>query len=189
MAGWSQQQPGTPVGASPTPKGNAQYKVELPDDARTDEQFGGCRSVDHYNRQNQIGEGTYGEVFLAVERHTGEKVALKKIRMENEKEGFPITAVREIKLLKLLDHPNVIRLKEIVRSQGWPPEQGSLALFAVPSAPTAVASSAFVSGPGCSQSHALNLLACEHLKSSWSARCLLCSLSYQQLQGLHIHGV
>ncbi len=41
-----------------------------------------------------------------------------QIRMDNEKEGFPITAVREIKLLKTLDDTNVIRLKEIVRSQG-----------------------------------------------------------------------
>jgi len=45
-------------------------------------------------------------------------VALKKIRMDNEKEGFPITAIREIKLLKRLDNENVITLKEIVRSQG-----------------------------------------------------------------------
>lgn len=41
-----------------------------------------------------------------------------QIRMDNEKEGFPITAVREIKLLKTLHHENVIRLKEIVRSKG-----------------------------------------------------------------------
>jgi cyclin-dependent kinase 12/13 len=41
-----------------------------------------------------------------------------QIRMDNEKEGFPITAVREIKLLKTLDHENVIRLREIVRSRG-----------------------------------------------------------------------
>lgn len=38
--------------------------------------------------------------------------------MDNEKEGFPITAIREIKLLKRLDNENVITLKEIVRSQG-----------------------------------------------------------------------
>ena len=47
-----------------------------------------------------------------------DRVALKKIRMDNEKEGFPITAIREIKLLKRLDNENVITLKEIVRSQG-----------------------------------------------------------------------
>ena len=41
-------------------------------------------------------------------------VALKKVRLENEKEGFPITAVREIKILKQLHHRNIVNLKEIV---------------------------------------------------------------------------
>lgn len=44
----------------------------------------------------------------------GELVALKKVRLENEKEGFPITAVREIKILRQLNHPNIINLREIV---------------------------------------------------------------------------
>ena len=56
-------------------------------------------------------------MYLANDKQTNEEVALKKIRMDNEKEGFPITAIREIKLLKNLEHDNVIRLKEIVRSQ------------------------------------------------------------------------
>ena len=41
--------------------------------------------------------------------------------MDNEKEGFPITAIREIKLLAMLQHENVINLREIVRSQSAPP--------------------------------------------------------------------
>ena len=41
-------------------------------------------------------------------------VALKKVRLENEKEGFPITAVREIKILRQLQHPNIVNLREIV---------------------------------------------------------------------------
>ena len=45
---------------------------------------------------------------------TGEMVALKKVRTDNEKEGFPITAVREIKILRQLNHTGVIRLIEIV---------------------------------------------------------------------------
>ena len=44
----------------------------------------------------------------------GDFVALKKVRLENEKEGFPITAVREIKILRQLVHPNIVRLHEIV---------------------------------------------------------------------------
>lgn len=39
---------------------------------------------------------------------------MKKVRTDNEKEGFPITAVREIKILRQLNHPNIINLKEIV---------------------------------------------------------------------------
>jgi len=50
-------------------------------------------------------------------RETGDIVALKKVRMDNEKEGFPITAIREIKILKKLRHVNVIDLKEIVTSK------------------------------------------------------------------------
>ena len=54
---------------------------------------------------------------MARNRLDGEIVALKKVRMDNEKEGFPITAIREIKILKSLDHKNVIKLKEIVTSK------------------------------------------------------------------------
>lgn len=41
-------------------------------------------------------------------------MALKKVRMHNENDGFPITSLREINILSLLNHPNVIRLKEVV---------------------------------------------------------------------------
>ena len=40
-----------------------------------------------------------------------ELLALKKVRLENEKEGFPITAVREIKILRQLKHKNIIKLR------------------------------------------------------------------------------
>ncbi|KAL7084688.1 hypothetical protein ACP275_14G237100 [Erythranthe tilingii] len=78
----------------------------------------GSRSVDCFEKLEQIGEGTYGQVYMAKEIDTGEIVALKKIRMDNEREGFPITAIREIKILKKLHHENVIKLKEIVTSTG-----------------------------------------------------------------------
>lgn len=74
----------------------------------------GERCVDVFEIICQIGEGTYGQVYKAKDRDTGELVALKKVRLENEKEGFPITAVREIKILRQLNHENVVNLKEIV---------------------------------------------------------------------------
>ncbi|KAI3897165.1 hypothetical protein MKW92_010385, partial [Papaver armeniacum] len=78
----------------------------------------GCRTVDCFDKLEQIGEGTYGLVYKARDVLTGKIVALKKIRMDKEKEGFPITAMREIRILKKLRHQNVIKLKEIVTSTG-----------------------------------------------------------------------
>ena len=63
--------------------------------------------------KEQIGEGTYGQVYLMKEKATGDLVALKKVKMDNnEKEGFPITAIREIKILQALKHENIINLRE-----------------------------------------------------------------------------
>ena len=41
----------------------------------------------------------------------GEIVALKKLKMEKEKEGFPITSLREINMLLKAKHPNVVHVK------------------------------------------------------------------------------
>ncbi len=61
----------------------------------------------------KLGEGTFGEVHMARQKATGSVFALKKILMHNEKDGFPITALREIKLLKMLSHDNVLKLEEM----------------------------------------------------------------------------
>ena len=63
----------------------------------------------HYMLGKKIGEGTYGVVYKARNRLTGELVALKKIRLEAEDEGIPSTAIREISILKELQHPNVVQ--------------------------------------------------------------------------------
>ncbi|XP_041673022.1 cyclin-dependent kinase 12 isoform X2 [Cheilinus undulatus] len=74
----------------------------------------GKRCVDKFDIIGIIGEGTYGQVYKAKDRDTGELVALKKVRLDNEKEGFPITAIREIKILRQLKHRSVVNMKEIV---------------------------------------------------------------------------
>lgn len=53
-------------------------------------------------------------MYKARDKNTSQLVALKKVRLENEKEGFPITAVREIKILRQLNHKNIVNLREIV---------------------------------------------------------------------------
>lgn len=63
-----------------------------------------------------IGEGTYGVVYKAKDTETGEIFALKKIRLESEEEGIPSTAIREIALLKELQHPNIVRLVNVLHT-------------------------------------------------------------------------
>ena len=74
----------------------------------------GERCIEAFDIITQIGEGTYGQVYKARDRESGELMALKKVRLENEKEGFPITAIREIKILRQLCHPNIVNLCEII---------------------------------------------------------------------------
>ena len=52
--------------------------------------------------------GTYGVVYKGKNKKTGRLVALKKIRLESEDEGVPSTAIREISLLKELQHANIV---------------------------------------------------------------------------------
>jgi cell division cycle 2-like len=72
------------------------------------------RSVYCYERLNQIEEGSYGVVFRARDKQTGDIVALKKLKLEEEKSGFPITALRELNSLMSCRHENVVNIREVV---------------------------------------------------------------------------
>ncbi|CAI2725348.1 unnamed protein product [Schistosoma spindalis] len=75
---------------------------------------GRCRSVAEFEKLNRIGEGTYGIVYRARDTVSKEVVALKKVRMENVRDGIPISSLREITLLLSIKHPNVVHLREVV---------------------------------------------------------------------------
>ena len=62
-----------------------------------------------YEKVEKIGEGTYGVVYKARDKVTNETIALKKIRLEQEDEGVPSTAIREISLLKEMQHSNIVK--------------------------------------------------------------------------------
>ena len=72
--------------------------------------------LDEFQKLEKIGEGTYGVVYKAKDKITNQFVALKKIRLETESEGVPCTAIREISLLKELDHPNVVQLLDVIHA-------------------------------------------------------------------------
>jgi cell division cycle 2-like protein len=81
----------------------------------------GSRSVyDAYTRLSHIDSGTYGIVWRAKCNATNEIVALKQIKFDDElvKEGFPISALREINVLLALKHPNIVHVKEVVVGGG-----------------------------------------------------------------------
>ncbi|PIA15766.1 Cdc2l1 protein [Coemansia reversa NRRL 1564] len=74
-----------------------------------------CRQIDLcYEKLNKIEEGTYGIVYRAKDISTGEIVALKHLKLDQERNGFPITSLREIHTLLLAKHPNIINVREIV---------------------------------------------------------------------------
>ncbi|EEB13881.1 mitogen-activated protein kinase ERK-A, putative [Pediculus humanus corporis] len=69
-----------------------------------------------YEKLEKIGEGTYGTVFKAKNRETHEIVALKRVRLDDDDEGVPSSALREICLLKELKHKNIVRLYDVLHS-------------------------------------------------------------------------
>jgi cyclin-dependent kinase 2 len=73
--------------------------------------------MEQYEKVEKIGEGMYGVVYKARDRITNETIALKKIRLEQEDEGVPSTAIREISLLKEMHHGNIVRLQDVVHSE------------------------------------------------------------------------
>jgi serine/threonine-protein kinase BUR1 len=100
--------------AAMSPKSNGiSHGAFVAQNARSPSSFKGCSRITDYEIMGKLGEGTFGEVHRAKSKKTGKTFALKKILMHNEKDGFPITALREIKLLKLLSHNNILRLEEM----------------------------------------------------------------------------
>uniref|UniRef100_UPI003AAB62EC cyclin-dependent kinase 2 isoform X4 n=1 Tax=Centroberyx gerrardi TaxID=166262 RepID=UPI003AAB62EC len=73
--------------------------------------------MESFQKVEKIGEGTYGVVYKAKNKVTGETVALKKIRLDTETEGVPSTAIREISLLKELSHPNIVKLRDVIHTE------------------------------------------------------------------------
>ena len=67
-----------------------------------------CTGVSH------CGEGSYGIVYKATDTRTGRAVAVKKIRMEISNQGIDRLTLREITILRTLNHPNVVKLQDAV---------------------------------------------------------------------------
>ncbi|ETO30142.1 serine/threonine-protein kinase [Reticulomyxa filosa] len=72
--------------------------------------------MNRFQNLSTLGDGTYGTVLKAVNRSNGEVVAIKRMKRKyySWKECIRL---REIRSLKKLNHPNIIKLKEVIREQ------------------------------------------------------------------------
>ncbi|EAL50962.1 cell division protein kinase 2 putative [Entamoeba histolytica] len=70
-----------------------------------------------YRKDTKLGEGTYGEVCKAVDILSNTFVALKKVKADQEEEGIPSTALREIAILRDISHPNIVKLLDVYNSE------------------------------------------------------------------------
>lgn len=96
---------------------SSEIKAQVPPEEKLPSYYPGlqgCRSVEEFKHLNHIAEGTYGIVYRAQDKRTEEIVALKRLKMEKEREGFPITSLREINTLLKGQHPNIVTVREIV---------------------------------------------------------------------------
>ena len=65
-----------------------------------------------------VGKGTYATVYKAIRKSNPNKIfAVKKMDIAKEKDGFPVTALREISILKKLDHENIVKCLSIKTSK------------------------------------------------------------------------
>mmetsp|Transcript_20978 Transcript_20978/g.20094 ORF Transcript_20978/g.20094 Transcript_20978/m.20094 type:complete len:82 (-) Transcript_20978:178-423(-) len=74
--------------------------------------------MEKYELMRKIGEGTYGEVFIAKHRESGLLVAIKKFKQSDDDEYVRKTALREIRILKQLKHDHIVNLIEVFRESG-----------------------------------------------------------------------
>ena len=70
--------------------------------------------LSRYQRIEKVGGGTYGEVYQAIDKINGEFVAIKKIRVHKDDEGLTGHSMREISLLKMFDHPNIVQIRNVI---------------------------------------------------------------------------
>ncbi|XP_031785487.1 cyclin-dependent kinase-like 1 isoform X3 [Nasonia vitripennis] len=73
------------------------------------------KAMERYERLGRLGEGSYGVVFQCRDRQTGRLVAVKKFQQTEDDPLIRKIALREIRLLKNLKHPNLVNLLEVFR--------------------------------------------------------------------------
>ena len=91
---------------------------EMGNDAKDKESFyDQCGEANRFTIHEIIGKGSYGVVCSATDNKTGERVAIKKITDVFEHVSDATRILREVKLLRVLKHPDIVEVKHIVLPQ------------------------------------------------------------------------
>ena len=72
------------------------------------------KKLEKYDIICEIGTGNYGTVYKVQDKKSKEFYALKRIKMDDETQGVPATTIREIAILKDIDHPNIVKMHNII---------------------------------------------------------------------------
>lgn len=80
---------------------------------KPEDTHGRTRDVNEFEKLNRVGEGTYGIVYRVRDTKSNEILALKKLRMEKEKDGLPVSGLREFSILMSCSHENIVELKGV----------------------------------------------------------------------------
>ena len=85
-----------------------------------------------YEEIEVIGTGAYGTVYKGYDLKTARIVAMKRIRIQITEEGLPISTIREIAYLRLLekyDHENIVKLLDVINGPRLASEQSVILIF------------------------------------------------------------
>ena len=78
---------------------------------------------DKYEMIKVVGKGTFGVVWKARVKTTGQFVAIKEIKLVNSSDGVGVSAIDEIRLMQEVAHENILALHEV-----FPAREGTLSL-------------------------------------------------------------
>lgn len=77
-------------------------------------EFGQERDLQRYETLQTLGQGAYGRVYRARDTATGNYIAMKRINLDLDTEGVPTTVLREVCLLRELNHNHIVELHDVV---------------------------------------------------------------------------
>jgi NIMA (never in mitosis gene a)-related kinase len=75
-------------------------------------------SYESYKKVKILGKGSFGKAFLVRAESDDSLYVIKQIDMADMSREDELDSFKEAKIMKQLDHPNIVRFKEVYRTKG-----------------------------------------------------------------------